>query len=393
MYALHATTIVFSLIVCIAVVFMAVRYRRGHRVDRSNPPLEHLFLELGWTIIPGIIALGLFALSTFIYFRNYRVPEGAMEIQVVGKQWMWKLQQPNGRWEMNQLHVPLGRPIKLTMISEDVIHDFFIPAFRQKHDVLPGRYTQIWFEPTKAGDYHFFCAEFCGTLHSNMIGTVFVMEPADYQRWLSQGNTTMTVAAEGERLFRQFGCSGCHGLNSSVRAPLLNGIYGKPVAIEDRQTNKTSVITADRRYIHDSILLPEQEVAAGYKPIMPSFRGRLNEADVLKLIEYIKTLSTSNGTSNGGMDPQRTGNVSASDIRTRAGFVPPNMGNISRNAAANSPVNAASEEGTAYMNRGTRNTGATDTGPKPPVGSTGTMQSTASSNNPNNRVNNERTGR
>lgn len=391
---LHATTILFSLIVAVSVIYMVVKYRRGHKVDRSNPPLEHAFLELGWTIIPCIICLGIFGLSTFVYFGNTRVPDGAMEVQVVAKQWMWKLQQPNGRWEMNELHIPVNRPIKLTMISEDVIHDFYVPAFRTKMDVIPGRYTQEWFQPNKVGDYHLFCAEFCGTYHSGMTGWVHVMEPGAYERWLSQGTVKASVAAEGERLFRQYGCSGCHGLNSSVRAPLLNGIYGKPVAIEDPNTGKTRVITADQRYIHDSVLLPEQEIAAGYKPIMPSFRGRLSEADVLKLIDYIKSLSTTNGTSNGMIDPQRTGNVDVSDIRTRAGFVPSNMGNIQRNAARNSSSTGtySAEQmagGTGTSSPGNLNGAAQHWTNKPGAG----MKSTNATNNPSNPVTNERMGR
>ena len=218
--ALNIMTLVFTVGIWIAIIYFAVQYRRGHKVDRSNPPLEHLGIELTWTIIPLIISLGLFVWATSLYFRNIRPPEGAMQVYVVGKQWMWKLQHPQGRWEMNELHVPSGRPVRLIMTSEDTIHSFYVPAFRMKMDVYPGKYSSMWFTPTKPGRYHLFCAEYCGTSHSGMVGSVVVMEPSDYERWLRSGNTTRTMAAAGEQLFRQYGCSGCHGEGSSVRAPL-----------------------------------------------------------------------------------------------------------------------------------------------------------------------------
>ncbi|MDQ3815491.1 MAG: cytochrome c oxidase subunit II [Armatimonadota bacterium] len=348
-WALTAITVVFSAIIFFGIIYLSVKYRRGHRVDRSNPPLEHLGLELGWTIIPLIIAMSLFAWATSVYFTNMRPPKGTMDIYVVGKQWMWKVQHPQGRWEMNKLHVPVGRKIKLIMTSEDVIHDFFIPAFRLKQDVLPGQFTTLWFEPNRVGEYHLFCAEFCGAYHSNMTGRVYVMQPADYERWLGEGNTTPTLAAAGERLFREHGCGGCHGAASSVRAPNLEGIYGKPVGVQIPRRGvplseiQATTIIADDRYIHDSIMLPEQEVAAGYKPIMPSFgtgKNRLKEEEVVQLIDYIKSLSTTRPAEAGARGEYKTGygstyntsDVGAGDIQARTGSVPPNYESTVRRA-------------------------------------------------------------
>ena len=288
----------FAVGVAIAIIFFAIRYRRGSRVNRVLPGHEGIALELTWTIIPTIIALGLFVWATSVYFTIARAPKDAMEVYVVGKQWMWKLQQPNGRWEMNELHIPIGQAVKLTMISEDVIHDFGIPAFRVKMDVVPGRYTQMWFKPTKTGRFHIFCSQYCGTNHAIMGGYVHVMEPAAYQKWLSQGNVNTSLATAGERLFRNLGCTGCHGPNASVRAPNLEGIYDQNVAVQIPGAGN-QVVKADYRYLHDSIILPEKEIASGYQPIMPSYKGRATEEEVLQLIDYIKSLGTSNGTGNG----------------------------------------------------------------------------------------------
>ncbi|RYX86796.1 cytochrome c oxidase subunit II [bacterium] len=300
--------------------FFIIRYRQGTKVSRVLPHHEGIALEMIWTIIPLIIALGLFLVSTLVYFQTVRAPKDATEIFVVGKQWMWKIQHPNGRWEMNEIHVPVGHPVKLTMISEDVIHDFGMPAFRLNMDVVPGKYTQTWFTPTRVGRYHIFCAQYCGTNHAIMGGYVTVMEPGQFEKWMQTGNVRSTTASEGERLFRDNGCTGCHGPNSNVRAPSLNGVFGKyrPVQVPgDRAWSKemaATMVKADYRYLHDAIWTPAKEVAAGYKPIMPSFAGRLNEEEVLQIIDYIKTLQTSNGTSNGsaeGYDPGKVQNNNA----------------------------------------------------------------------------------
>jgi cytochrome c oxidase subunit II len=347
--AISAVAVFFSAAIFITIIAFAVRYRVGSRVDRSHPPLHNIPVELAWTIIPLGIAMGIFAWATSLYFHNVRVPPGAMEIHVVGKQWMWKLQHPSGRWENNTLHVPAGRAVKLTMTSEDVIHSFYVPAFRLKQDVIPGQFTQMWFTPTTPGEYHLFCAEFCGTLHSSMVGTVYVMDPKDYETWLSEGNVRQSAAMEGSRLFRRHGCSGCHGANSSVRAPLLEGIFGKPVPVQIAPAGvpakqlasvlanvQAQTLIADTRYIHDSIVLPEKEIAAGYKPIMPSFKNRLTEEEVFNLVAYIRTLGEARQTGTGRQDytnrvspgsrQDNTGNLTAEDYRARTGFVPDNVG-------------------------------------------------------------------
>jgi len=325
---LNVITIVFTLLVMAALVTFAVKYRRGARADRSNAPLENLPLEIAWTAIPLLLCFVIFGWGAVIFFHNSRAPKDAMNIYVVGKQWMWKVQQPTGRWEQNEIHVPVGVPVKLTMTSTDVLHDFFIPAFRLKADVIPGRYTSYWFEATKVGTYHLYCAEYCGTYHSKMGGTVIVQEKADYERWLRSGNVEPTRAAAGEKLFRQHGCSGCHGLNASVKAPLLDGIYGKQRALENG-----SFVTADDRYLRDSIYLPQKEVRAGFKPIMPTYKGRISEADVLQIIDYIKATGGGNHVSNasagsgsgnpGNPNPYGTGDVGRDNISARSGIANP----------------------------------------------------------------------
>jgi cytochrome c oxidase subunit 2 len=338
------------LLICVAIIFLAVKYRRGSKADRSNPPQYALTLELAWTIIPLAISLGLFAWSSIVFFDNIRIPSDAMNINVVGKQWMWKIQHPEGRWEMDELHVPINRDVKLTMTSEDVIHSFFIPAFRVKQDVLPGSYSNLWFRPTQLGTYRLFCAQFCGTGHSGMVGTVTVMRQADYEKWLREGNYEGSAASAGQRLFIKSGCSGCHGLNSSVKAPLLDGIYDKPVAIQIPEAGvplekvEATTTIADDRYIHDSIVLPEKEVAAGYRPIMPTFQDRLNEEQILQIIAYIKTLGTSNGGSNGGTKSEDMPPVvTPSEIHSRTGFVPGNMKDI-QSASTAKPSSTATGE-------------------------------------------------
>ncbi|HEX8550840.1 MAG TPA: cytochrome c oxidase subunit II [Abditibacteriaceae bacterium] len=320
MWALHLLTIIITAGVMIAVILFAIKYRRGSKVDRANPPLEHLTLELTWTILPFIISMGIFAWGAIVYFQNVRERAGSMEIYVTGKQWMWKVQHPNGKWEQNELHVPMGRPVKLTMTSEDVLHDFFIPAFRIKMDVIPGRYTNLHFEATQPGRYHLFCAEYCGTYHSGMVGSVVVMTPADYEKWLRTGNVQNTRAAAGSRLFRQHGCSGCHGPNSSVKAPLLEGIYGSQRALENGK-----FVVADDRYLHDSILLPQKEIRAGFKPIMPTYKGRISEGEIMQIIDYLKTTDTANQSVNGSSNPYGNGTLGRDASTARSGVIEGSM--------------------------------------------------------------------
>jgi cytochrome c oxidase subunit 2 len=241
-------------------------------------------LEILWTVIPFLLMMVMFGWGASIFFEMSRPPDDAMNIYVVGKQWMWKTQHLEGRREINELHVPLGRPVKLTMTSEDVIHSFYMPAFRVKFDVLPGRYTTAWFNPTKPGKYHLFCAEYCGTLHSGMIGWIYVMEPAEYERWLA--GETESLAASGQQLFQFLACANCHRTDKPGRCPNLEGLFGKPVQLTTGETVK-----ADEDYIRESILNPGAKIVAGYQNIMPSFQGLVTEEELLKLIEYIKSLS------------------------------------------------------------------------------------------------------
>lgn len=335
----------FSLGIFVAVLVLTVRYRRGAKVDRSNPPLHNVPIEVAWTVIPLVIALGIFGWAAKVFFQQVQVPPGAMEVYVVGKQWMWKLQHPEGKWEMNELHVPVGRPVVLTMTSEDVIHSFYVPAFRIKQDVIPGVYTQLSFTPTKAGTYHLFCAEFCGTYHSTMVGKVVVLEPADYEKWLTTGNVQQSLAQRGAELFRQRGCSGCHAANSSVKAPPLEGIFGESVPVQEpkpgvplEQIAATTVI-ADNKYIHDSIVLPEKLIAAGYRNIMPSFRNRLTEEQILALVHYIKSLGNETPPARGKQGGDVT-NLTPEDYKARTGFIPENPNKNTRGAGATSGAGA-----------------------------------------------------
>ena len=242
-------------------------------------------IEVSWTVIPTLLFMGAFAWGAVVYFDIQHVPEGTIHINVVGKQWMWKIQHPSGNREIDELHVPVGRVVKLTMASQDVIHSFFIPAFRIKQDVVPGRYTTEWFVATKPGTYHLFCAEYCGKDHSGMIGKVVVMKPEDYEAWLVKGAPADTLVQSGERLFRELGCSGCHMGTGVVRAPPLEGLFGRPTPLQNRE-----LVIADEAYIRDSILLPEKQITAGYEPLMPSYQGRLEEDQLLELIAYIRSL-------------------------------------------------------------------------------------------------------
>jgi cytochrome c oxidase subunit 2 len=280
------TGAILALVFGLMLVF-CVRYRRGSTAERGNLIRKSWTVEVGWTTATFLVFVGLFFWGGDLYLRAHQPPSDAEDITVVAKQWMWKAEHAGGQREIDALHVPVGQPVRLVMTSQDVIHSFFVPAFRVKQDVLPGRYTQMWFTPTKAGEYHLLCAEFCGAEHADMRGSIVAMEPADYQRWLVAQGAGATMAQQGGALFRQYGCSGCHGAASTVHAPPLEGLYGRPVPLEDGR-----VVTADDRYIRDSILLPKSEIAAGYPPIMPSFAGQIGEEDLLKLIAYIKSLGT-----------------------------------------------------------------------------------------------------
>lgn len=267
-------------------LYFIFKYRRGKKADRRPIKIKTWKVEIVWTVLPFLMMMGIFAWAADLYYQVERPPVHALEAFVVGKQWMWKIEHAEGNREINELHVPLGQAVKLTMTSEDVIHSFFIPAFRVKQDVVPGRYVTEWFRPAKVGTYHLFCAEYCGADHSLMGGSVYVMKPQDYATWLTSGAPRDNLAAAGEKLFRDLGCSGCHMGSFTVRAPRLEGVYGKPVPLASGE-----VVTADDQYIRDSILLPASQIAAGYSNAMPTFAGRVSEEQLIQLIAYIRSLA------------------------------------------------------------------------------------------------------
>lgn len=285
-----AVTAFFSLLIATLIVFFAVKYRRRHEDEVGVPIHGSLALELLWTIIPFLITMVMFGWGAKVFFELYRPPAGAMEIYIVGKQWMWKAQHMDGHREINELHVPVGRPVKLMMGSEDVIHSFFIPAFRVKADVVPGRYSVLWFTASQAGTYHLFCSQYCGTNHSGMIGSIIAMEPTDFQAWLGGGSASDTPAAAGEKLFQSQGCIACHRQGATIQAPLLTHVFGSTVTLQSGAT-----VVADEAYIRESIMNPQAKIVAGFPPIMPTFQGLVSEEQVLQLIAYIKSLSTPGG--------------------------------------------------------------------------------------------------
>ena len=277
-------TAFFSLGIAVALVFLAVRYRRRTADEIGEDAHGHPMLEVVWSVIPLIVVLGLFFYGAKLFFALSRPPANAVEYFATGKQWMWKFQHPNGQREINHLHVPVGVPIKVTMTSEDVIHSFFVPDFRVKMDVVPGRYSTVWFEATRPGQYRLFCAEYCGAEHSQMGGWVIVMQGEDYEDWLA-GNRMPMQRASGEELFQKFACHTCHRTESSARAPILAGVFGKSRIFQDGAS-----LSADENYIRESILNPQARVVAGYQPIMPTFQGQIREEEVLELVQYIRSL-------------------------------------------------------------------------------------------------------
>lgn len=278
-----------SLLIWLVIFYFAIKYRRRPDNELAQEQEPPAILEMTWTIVPLIIFIGIFIAGAWVFFRINRVPANALEVYATGRQWMWKFQHPTGQREINSLHVPVGRPVKITMASEDVIHSLWFPAFRVKMDVLPNRYRSMWFEATKTGRYHIFCAEYCGTVHSGMIGWVEVMEPTEYQRWLA-GGSEGSLASQGEKLFQKYACNTCHTNTAGARGPNLAGIYGKTRPLADGRS-----VTADDNYIRESILNPQAKLVNGYQPIMPTFQGLVNEQNVMALIEYVKSLRQSQG--------------------------------------------------------------------------------------------------
>jgi len=278
----------FTVVITAAIIFFFFKYRRKAETDIGEPIHGDMRLELTWIVIPLLISMVMFGWGAVVYVNFRHAPQDALDIYVVGKQWMWKIQQPNGRKEINELHVPVGRDIKLILASEDVIHDFYVPAFRVKMDAVPGHYNTLWFRPTEPGRYHFFCSQYCGTNHAVMGGWVTVMEPSDYAAWLA-GSTAVDAdpIVAGEKLFSEKSCSTCHVPNGTGRGPSLNGIYGGKARLADGST-----VTVDDPYIRESLLLPNAKIVAGFVPAMPSYEGQLTEDQILSLITYIKSLES-----------------------------------------------------------------------------------------------------
>lgn len=289
-YATTALTVFFTLVVVVMIAVFCIRYRHGRKVDRSNAPTSHMLLEMTWTVVPFVLAMLMFFWAAHLFVDQRIPPKNAQEIYVIGKQWMWHIQHPNGVRENNELHVPIGRNIKLVMISQDVIHSFFIPAFRMKQDVVPGRYTMQWFKATKTGKYPLFCAEYCGTSHSEMGGYVYVMTQADYDKWLAGGGETLKTVAQtpveqGKELYERYRCASCHTSSDTDRGPTLYGLIGKK-----RDFVEGASAAADREYIRESILEPGKRLVKGYEDTMAAYKDDITEDQILMLYEYIRSL-------------------------------------------------------------------------------------------------------
>ena len=285
-FFLVVMTIVGTALVAVLLLVFSIRYRR-----EKNPVATQVegstLLEATWTIIPLAIFLVTFVWGALLYFRIYNPPANAMNIYIVGKQWMWKAEHPGGQHEINALHVPLGKPVQLTMISQDVFHSFSIPDFRIKREVIPGRYSTVWFEATQVGTYHLFCTQYCGTQHSGMVGEVTVLTPQDYKKWLDQSTSGQSLAQNGERLFASMGCNSCHSGTAAARGPSLAGVYGSKLTLTDG-----SQILVDDAYLRDAILNPSKHVTAGFAPIMPTYQGQLSEDGLIDLVEFIKNMQS-----------------------------------------------------------------------------------------------------
>ena len=279
-------TAFFSILIVALIFIFAIRYRRTE-VREPEQIGSSTGLELFWTAVPSVIVLIIFVWSASVFLAQSTPPQGAQDVFVVGKQWMWKVQHANGRREINELHIPVGQAIKITLTAQDVIHSFFIPAFRIKQDAVPGQYRTMWFQATKPGEYHLFCAEYCGTAHSKMIGRVVVLDDVQYQQWLA-GYTGATPVEEGRQLFVSYDCASCHESGLRQRCPTLGGLYGTQIPLESGQT-----ALFDETYIRESILDPRAKIAKGFPPVMPTFRGQLSEEQILALIAYIKSLTPS----------------------------------------------------------------------------------------------------
>jgi cytochrome c oxidase subunit 2 len=301
---LTVLSLIFAVPIAALIVYFGVRYRRGANIDRTGALTESTRLELSWIVLLVVLSIGVYIWSTTLYVRMYAMPDDALDVYVLGRQWMWQISYPTGQRAINVLHVPVGRPVRLTMISQDVIHSFYVPAFRTKHDVVPGRYSVMWFEATAAGEYDLFCAEYCGTEHSGMVGKVIALEPRQYEEWLrthavggadpipegaagAPVQAPQTMAETGEQLFVNLGCNTCHRPTGQGIGPSLVGLLGSEVELESGET-----LIADAGYIRRSILDPRAQIVAGYPPVMPTYEGQIDEQAIFSLVEYISSLNT-----------------------------------------------------------------------------------------------------
>ena len=313
-----AVSLFFSLLIAGLIVYFMARYRRRAPDEVGLPERAPIWLEIAWSVIPLLISLVMFGWGAWVFFELYRAPEDAVEYFTVGKQWMWKFQHPDGHREINTLHIPVDTPIKLNIQSEDVIHSFFVPAFRVKQDAVPGRQTSLWFKATKPGVYDLYCTEYCGVEHSRMIGSVVVMEPRQYEAWLSGAPAGQSMTASGAQLFEQLACHTCHrpmaGGGSTQRGPTLDGVYGRQQRLADGRD-----VAVDDEYIRESILNPQAKIVAGYAPIMPTFQGQVTEEQLTHLISYVRSLGGGGSPAAGGNDANAPNGAAGAAAATDGG--------------------------------------------------------------------------
>jgi cytochrome c oxidase subunit 2 len=287
MWAFTGVIILLAGPVFVLTLWFAIKYRRGKPADRTPPSDRNLWIEVSWSVAPFLLTIGFFIYAAWLYFGiTTRPPPDALTINVVGRQWMWKFQHPEGQREIDDLHVPAGQPVRLVMTSQDVIHSLYLPALRIKQDVLPGRYTGFWFKADKPGVYRLHCAEFCGADHAVMGGRFIVLAPADYARWLETSQVDATLAGQGAALYRRLNCGGCHDPGATAKAPQLAGVAGSPVALADGR-----VVTADAQYLHDALVLPNKDLVAGYPAVMPTYANLIGEDDIAALAAYLQSLA------------------------------------------------------------------------------------------------------
>ncbi len=334
-FYLIAVSVFFTVGIVAVIMFFFVKYREKEKFATGEEIHGSIALETVWSIIPFVISMTIFLGGAIIYFNQYRPPADTTEIYVVGKQWMWKMQHGTGQREINELHVPVGRKIKLTMTTEDTLHDFYIPAFRTKMDVIPGRYTTLWFEATKPGKYHLFCAEYCGLNHSGMGGYIYVMEQRDFDNWLSGTESGQTPVQAGQDLFQnKLGCASCHAGGQNQRGAQIEGIYNKEVKLANGQT-----VIADDEYIRNSILNPQSQIVEGYQPIMPTYKGQVTEEQLVSLVAYIKSLSGAGGTqmNSGSSSATTTGGSATTNNANSTGTVAPRADRGDANSQGSNP--------------------------------------------------------